>query len=60
MHRLLLTTFGRPARAALEALVAEAKGSDALQPVTVAVPSSYSGLALRRHDRFGVTGTPAS
>src|SRR3954470_13729466 len=59
MHRLLLTAFGRPARAALEALVAEAKGADALQPVTVAVPSSYSGLALRRHDaRFGVAGGP--
>ncbi len=59
MHRLLLTAFGRPARAALETLVAEAKGGDPLQPVTVAVPSAYSGLALRRHDaRFGVAGAP--
>jgi RecB family exonuclease len=59
MHRLLLTAFGRPARSALEVLVAEAKGGDALQPVTVAVPSSYSGLALRRRDaRFGVAGAP--
>ncbi len=59
MSRLVLTSFGRPARSALEALVADAKGADALAPVSVAVPSSYAGLALRRHDpRFGPDASP--
>lgn len=39
---------GRPAQEALAATVAEAKGGDALAPVTVAVPSVFAGLALRR------------
>ena len=57
MPRLVLTSFGRPARGALEQLVAEAKGGDLLAPVTVAVPSSYAGLSLRRHDaHFGRDG----
>lgn len=59
MHRLVLTAFGRPARRALESLVVEAKGDDPLAPVTVAVPSNYTGLALRRHDaHFGLEHAP--
>ncbi len=39
---------GPPARAKLLEAVRDAKGSDPLAPVTVAVPSGYAGLALRR------------
>ncbi|HVF74905.1 MAG TPA: PD-(D/E)XK nuclease family protein [Acidimicrobiales bacterium] len=39
---------GRPAQEALAAAVVEAKGGDPLAPVTVAVPSVFAGLALRR------------
>ncbi|MGZ4689198.1 MAG: PD-(D/E)XK nuclease family protein [Acidimicrobiia bacterium] len=59
MSRLVLTAFGRPARTALEALVAEAKGDNPLAPVTVVVPSNYAALSLRRHDaRFGADRGP--
>jgi ATP-dependent helicase/nuclease subunit B len=43
-----LVEHGRPAREALRETVRAAKGSDPLAPVTVAAPSTYSGLALRR------------
>src|SRR4051794_39921564 len=57
MPRLVLTAFGRPARDALEALVAEAKGDGPLLPVTVAVPSNDAGLSLRRPGAtFGADG----
>jgi len=48
MARLVLTPFGRPALAALAAVVTEAQGDDPLAPVTVVVPSAPASVSVRR------------
>ena len=49
--------FGEAARRAAAACVSEAKADDPLAPVTLIVPSNYTGLALRRALGAG-TATP--
>ncbi|MGQ0803033.1 MAG: PD-(D/E)XK nuclease family protein [Actinomycetota bacterium] len=48
MPGLALSAHGPPAREALWAAIDAAKGDDPLAPVTVAAPSVYAGLSLRR------------
>ncbi|MDO8473134.1 MAG: hypothetical protein Q7T05_04875, partial [Dehalococcoidia bacterium] len=46
--QVYLEHYGPHARERLARLVAEVKASDPLVPVTVAVPTQYAGLSLRR------------
>src|SRR5690606_39787323 len=45
---VVTTPYGRPALQALQRAVAQAKGGDALAPVTVVVPSNHVGVTARR------------
>ena len=58
--RVVPVGFGEPARQKLAQFVAEAKAGDPLAPVTVIVPSNYTGLALRRALASGVHGPMSS
>jgi len=48
MSFIYLEPYGAPAQQRLGQLIASAKGSDPLSPVTVVVPSPHAGLSLRR------------
>ena len=58
--RVVPVGFGDPARRALGEFVAAAKARDPLAPVTVVVPSNYTGLALRRALAADLHGRPSS
>ena len=46
--QVFLEPYGKPARQRLQALVAQAKASNPLAPVTVVPPNTYAGIGLRR------------
>ncbi|MCY4623734.1 MAG: PD-(D/E)XK nuclease family protein [Chloroflexi bacterium] len=46
--QVYLEPYGRPSRERLQALVAEAKATNPLAPVTVVPPNAYAGIGLRR------------
>ncbi len=48
IRNVVTVGYGRPASLALARAVAEAKGGAALAPVTVVVPSNFTGLSARR------------
>lgn len=48
--------YGRPASLRLAATIQAAQGTDPLAPVTVVVPSNFTGLALRRLLGTGIIG----
>ena len=46
--QVYLEPYGRPSRERLQALVAEAKASNPLAPVTIVPPNTFAGIGLRR------------
>jgi RecB family exonuclease len=56
--RLQVTGYGRAALEALAGIVAQAKRSDPLEPVTVLAPNTVAGIIARRHLAAGVGGRP--
>ncbi|MBW9208678.1 PD-(D/E)XK nuclease family protein [Mumia sp. zg.B21] len=52
--RVLTAPYGRAALDALTAVVAEAKCTDPMAPVTVLVPTNVAGIVARRHLALGL------
>jgi RecB family exonuclease len=55
--RVVWTSYGRPAAAALRDAVVSSKGGGPLAPVTVVVPSNHVGVAARRLLASGALGS---